>query len=114
MTEVIDVEEKSKSKFTGGVLECFIYGLGASLLITITLGLATPWAICLLVKFYTNNTVIDGQKVNFDGTGTQLFGKFIIWWLLSIVTLGIYALFFLPVRTWAWVVKHLTLTKIAD
>jgi len=104
--------ENPKSKFNGGVLECFCVWLGAILLITFTLGLATPWAVCFVVGWYARNTQIDGYNVSFDGTGVQLFGKFIIWWLLSIVTLGIYATFFLPVRIWSWVVKHLKLTKV--
>jgi uncharacterized membrane protein YjgN (DUF898 family) len=113
MTEVIDVEAKSKSKFTGSVLGFIGISIAAFLIFTFTLGIATPWAVCLVVRWYADNTVIDGYEVRFDGTGMQLFGKFIIWWLLCIVTLGIYS-FWIPVHTWGWIAKHLTLAKTAD
>jgi len=112
MAEVTDFEEKSKSKFTGSVLGSIGISIAAFLICAFTIGIATPWAVCLVTRWYANNTIIDGYEVKFDGTGAQLFGKFIIWWLLCFITLGIYS-FWLTIRMWGWVVKHLTLTKTA-
>jgi uncharacterized membrane protein YjgN (DUF898 family) len=53
-----------------------------------------------------SHTVIEGKRLRFDGTGIQLFGNFIKWWIFSIITLGIYGIFFLPVRAKQWAVKH--------
>ncbi len=39
-------------------------------------------------------------------TGVQLFGSYIKWWLLTLVTFGIYGIFFLPVRMLQWFTKH--------
>lgn len=44
------------------------------------------------------HTVIDGQRLYFDGTGAQLFGNWIKWFLLTIITLGIYS-FWLKIKT---------------
>ena len=45
----------------------------------------------------TNHTIIDGNRMVFDGSGGQLFGNYIKWWLLCIVTLGIYS-WWLPIK----------------
>ena len=49
--------------------------------------------------------MLDGRRLTFDGKGAQLFGNYIKWWLLSVVTFSIYA-WFIPNRLRAWKVKH--------
>jgi uncharacterized membrane protein YjgN (DUF898 family) len=51
------------------------------------------------------HTVINGQRLFFDGTATQLFGNWIKWLLLMIVTLGIYG-FWVGIAMKKWEVKH--------
>jgi uncharacterized membrane protein YjgN (DUF898 family) len=51
------------------------------------------------------HTIIDHRRLSFNGNGTQLFGKFIIWYLLTIVTLGIYG-FWLSIKLKKWVTEH--------
>ena len=51
------------------------------------------------------HTVIDGSRLVFDGTGSQLFGNYIKWFLLTIITFGIYG-FWLSIKMKQWVVKH--------
>ena len=63
------------------------------------------WAIYLKESWYAKHTVIDGRQVTFDGTGGQLFGNYIKWFLLTIITLGIYS-FWLSLKMKAWVTKH--------
>lgn len=96
---------KGESKYDGTVLETFLYTLGASLLISFTLGIATPWAICLLWKFIISHVTIDGKRLTFDGDGGQLFGNWIKWILLTYVTCGIYGFWVMP-RMYHWVAKH--------
>jgi uncharacterized membrane protein YjgN (DUF898 family) len=110
---VIDFLEKRMSNgnegtsvFDGSVLGNFGTNLAASLLCLITLGIGVPWAVAYRQRWLTSHTIIEGKRLKFDGTGAQLFGKYIIWFLLSIITLGIYAAFFLPVRVQQWVTKH--------
>jgi uncharacterized membrane protein YjgN (DUF898 family) len=94
------------SVFDGSVLGNFGTNLVAGLLSFITLGIGVPWAVAYRQRWLTSHTIIEGKRLKFDGTGGQLFGKYIIWFLLSIITLGIYAVFFLPVRMQQWVTKH--------
>ena len=94
-----------ESKFTGGLLGMIGIGILQFLLVLFTLGLGTPWAVCLKEKWYAEHTVIDGRKLTFDGNGAQLFGNYIKWFLLTIITLGIYG-FWLEIKMKQWLVKH--------
>ena len=94
-----------ESKFTGGLLGLIGISLLQGLIITITFGIAAPWAICIKERWIAKHTIIDGRQVTFDGTGGQLFGNYIKWFLLSIITIGIYSLW-LGINMKKWVVKH--------
>ena len=94
-----------ESKFTGGVLELIGMSIACSFLCSITLGLATPWAICMMIKWVFKNTSIDGKTLTFDGNGAQLIGTWIKWILLSCITLGIYS-HWIPTKLIGWVVSH--------
>ena len=52
-----------------------------------TFGIAVPWAVCIKERWFAEHTIIDGNKITFDGTGAQLFGNYIKWILLTIITL---------------------------
>lgn len=97
--------ENRGSRFDGGVLETFVNSLVASIIIGITCGIATPWAICFIYKFIISHVIIDGRRLTFDGNGAQLFGNWIKWFLLMIVTCGIYSFWVAP-RLYDWVAKH--------
>ena len=62
----------------------------------------------MLTRWETRHTIIDGHRLRFNGTGGQLIGKWIVWILLCIITLGIYA-FWLPIRLKQWQIKHTTM-----
>ncbi len=95
----------TESYFDGGVLDYVIHSIVASFIISFTLGIATPWAICYLQEWKAKHTVIDGHRLYFDGTGAQLFGNWIKWFLLTIITLGIYS-FWLNIKMEQWITKH--------
>lgn len=95
-----------ESTWDGGVLDTFANSLVASLLISFTCGIATPWAVCYIMRFIASHAVIDGRRMTFDGTGGQLFGQWIKWMLLSIVTCGIYSFWVIP-RMYKWICSHL-------
>ena len=94
-----------ESKFTGGFLGSIGVWIVQFVIILITLGIGTPWAICYKENWYAEHTYIDGRQLRFDGTGGQLFGNFIIWTLLTFITCGIYGLF-LPSKYKKWVISH--------
>lgn len=37
-----------------------------------------------------NHTVVDGHRMKFNGSAVGLFGNWIKWLLLTVITLGIY------------------------
>ena len=93
------------SRYDGGVLGTLAAGIVTSLIITFTCGIATPWAICYMYKFVINHIIIDGKRLCFDGNGAQLFGNWIKWFLLTLVTCGIYSFWVTP-RLYDWIAKH--------
>ena len=97
--------EVRESRFTGGLLGMIGIGILQWLIITFTLGFGVPWAVCVKERWYARHTIIDGKQLVFDGTGGQLFGNYIKWFLLTLITLGIYG-FWLSIKMRQWVVKH--------
>lgn len=95
----------NESKFTGGLLGLIGISLLQGLLISITLGFGAPWAICMKEKWVAEHTIIDGKRLTFDGTGGQLFGNWIKWFLLMVVTCGIYSFWVTP-RLYNWIASH--------
>lgn len=103
--------ENKESKWDGGVLETAVNAIIASLICSITCGFGAPWAIVYMIKFIVNHTVIEGQRYTFDGTGGQLFGNWIKWFLLMVITCGIYSFWVAP-RLYNWIASHLH--KVGD
>lgn len=82
---------------TGG--ELFVTLLVGQLLTMLTLGIYLPWFICKFRKLlFSRMSVLENDRVagmmDFEGTGGELFGTYIVGMLLSGLTLGIYASWF--------------------
>jgi uncharacterized membrane protein YjgN (DUF898 family) len=75
------------------------------LITTLTLGICFPWAIVMIYDWEAKHTVIDGKRLTFDGTAVQLFGLWIKWLLLIIITLGIYS-FWVAISLKKWKISH--------
>ena len=99
-----------QSQFTGGLLGLIGINILQSLIIMFTLSICTPWAICLKERWMAEHTYIDGHQLVFDGTGGQLFGNYIKWFLLTLITFGIYG-FWLEIKMKAWLVKNTHMAK---
>lgn len=54
---------------------------------------------------------MEESKSYFDGKAIQLFGSWIKWFLLTIITLGIYR-FWLPIKLRQWKTKHTSFVEI--
>jgi uncharacterized membrane protein YjgN (DUF898 family) len=64
----------------------------------------------MIYRWEAKHTVINGRRLKFTGTATQLFGNWIKWLLLTIITFGIYS-FWLNIKLMQWKTKH---TVFAD
>jgi len=99
-----------ESKFSGGVLPIFLFCIWGPILLVISLGLAAPFIECTVLRWICNNSVIGGKKYAFKGTAGGLFGRYIVWYLLSIVTLGIYS-FWATRNLIRWVVENIEMVN---
>lgn len=98
-------ETENRSYFDGSVLGNLGTNILTNLMIFFSLSIATPWAVCYRQRWVTQHTVVDGHRLTFDGTGGQLFGNYIKWFLLTIITCFIYSLW-LAVNMQKWIAKH--------
>ena len=96
---------EEKSYFDGGLLQQIGWQILGTLITTLTLGICFPWAICMIYRWETKHTVINGHRLKFTGTAMQLFGNWIKWFLLTLITFGIYG-FWLSIKMKQWVVSH--------
>ncbi len=82
-------------RFDGAGLNLLLTMLGGYLLSIVTLGIYFPWFFVSLTKFFVDNTSIktpqgEQLKLEFEGGGGTLFGRLIVGYVLTLVTLGIY------------------------
>lgn len=95
-----------KSRFTGGAFANAFIGWLTAVVSLITLGLACPAMICWKNRWIAKHTYINNRQLDFDGKGHQLFGRFMLWLLLSVITVGIYYVVCMKVAVTKWEVKH--------
>jgi len=91
--------------FDGGAATYLGTALLGLLITVLTLGICYPFALVLRQRWRCKHTYIDGRRLIFVGTAMSLFGNWVKWLLLSIVTLGIY-LFWVAPRVHKWVVEN--------
>lgn len=96
---------RTDSYFDGNTWQLICYRILSILVNTITLGIAYPWMLCMMQRWETKHTVINGRRLKFNGKGVQLIGKWILWIFLTIITFGIYGIW-LGLGMKKWVVKH--------
>lgn len=91
--------------FDGGAATYVGTAILGFLITVLTLGICYPFALVLRQRWRCKHTYIDGRRLVFLGTAMGLFGNWLKWLLLSIVTLGIYLLRVGP-RLQKWVVEN--------
>lgn len=89
-----------------GIMQFALIAVGAFLVL---LGLA--WAAIRFMKWDTKHTIISGNSIKFTGNAFQLLGNCFKWTFLTIITVGIYALW-LPIKVRKWKVKHMELQPV--
>jgi len=94
-----------ESYFDGGLAQLIGWRILGALVTIATLGICYPWAFCMIYSWEASHTVINGRRLQFNGTAISLFGQWIKWLLLCIVTLGIYS-FWLGIALKKWQVKN--------
>ena len=61
----------------------------------------------MIYAWKINHTVVEGRRLKFNGSAVGLFGNWIKWLLLIVVTLGICG-FWVHIKLEQWKVKNIT------
>lgn len=101
----MQVKNGKISYFEGGLLQFFGWSILGALVTVFTFGICYPWAITMIYGWKTNNTVIEGRRLQFTGSAVGLFGMWIKWWFFTIITLGIYG-FWVFIKLEDWKVRN--------
>ena len=97
---------KSQSfTFDGGVLTYWGTQLLAFLVTLLTFGFGYPFGLILRLRWRTKHTQVNGVPLVFTGTAFGLIGRWILWWILTLLTIGIYSFWVTP-RLNKWIVEH--------
>jgi len=104
---VVAKQENNESYYDGGLLQLIGWSFLGFLVTVFTLGICLPWAFCMIYRMEASHTVIQGRRLVFKGTAVGLFGHWIKWLLLTIITLGIYALW-VGIKLKQWKIKNTT------
>lgn len=95
-------------QFRGGAATWFGTQILDVLITLVTLGICYPFAVVLVERWRAKNTFLMGRPMQFVGTGWGIFGLWIKWFLLCIITLGIYSFWVYP-RLSAWKIENTVL-----
>ena len=99
-----------ESYVDGGLLQLIGWKLLGVLITICTFGVCYPWAFCMIYSWEAKHTVINGKRLQFNGTAVGLFGNWIKWLLLTFITCGIYS-FWLVIALKKWKIKHTEFAK---
>ena len=97
--------ENEKSYFDGGLFQLISWRILGLIITIITAGICYPWALCMIYNWEIKHTVIQGKRLQFTGTALGLFGLWIKWWFLMLITASIYS-FWVKISLKKWIVKH--------
>ena len=93
----------SRFTFDGGAATYVGTVLLGMLITGITLGICYPFQVVLMQRWRAKHSYIDGRPLVFAGSAWGLFGNWIKWFLLAIITFGIYLLWVGPrIERWKW------------
>ena len=98
------------SYYDGKKVVKFFMTLGLLLLCLVTAFIAVPWALTIKYRYDAKHTVLSGYRLTFDGRGSQLFGRYILWLFLTIITASLF-LFWLTHFMKKWKTKHTLILK---
>ena len=95
--------KSGRFRFHGGAATYVGTALLGALITVCTFGICYPFALVLRERWRAKHSTIDGFPLVFTGSATVLFGNWIKWLLLIILTLGIYLLWVGPrIAEWKW------------
>ena len=94
------------SRFIGGAFANFWIETLSVIATIVSLVFLYPVTVCWKLRWKTKNTYVNGKRLVFDGKGAGLFGKFVLWLFLSVITFGVYFVLAMPLNVKRWQLKH--------
>ena len=94
------------SFFDGRMIQRALINIASFFLFFLSAGFAYPWLMCWKMRWETKHTIVQGHRLKFTGKGIQLFGRYLLWLLLTILTVGI-ILLWIQIFIKKWKVKHI-------
>lgn len=85
------------------ILIAVYVAIGVFAFFMLLLGLA--WATVISLRWQYRHTVIDGKRLVFKGKKTALWGNYLKWFFLTVLTLLIYGLW-VGIKMQKWVIKN--------
>ncbi|MBG0740655.1 DUF898 family protein [Paeniglutamicibacter antarcticus] len=104
-TDISSISGSGIYEFRGSAASWFGTQLLGVLITVCTLGICYPFAVVLVERWRAANTYLHGRQLRFAGTGMGIFGHWIKWFLLSLITFGIYTFWVYP-RLMQWKVEN--------
>lgn len=102
--------DNSSSKFNAYGFDNLYHKIISIFICVFTLGIGLPYALCRLKKWEKAQTYINGYRLEFTGQAKELFFKYVFYYLLIFLTLGIFS-FFMPKYLYEYIANN---QKIAD
>lgn len=105
--------QRTSLHYTGKGVDILGRVIIGGILTAITLGLYVPWYVNGLTRYVCQHVQVEntgsGKRVgvDFTGSGADLLGRFILWEILTIVTIGLYMPWMLN-GFYAYVVENIT------
>ena len=97
--------KSGRFEFDGGAATYVGTGILGALITIFTLGICYPFALVLQERWRAKHTYIDGKQLVFTGSAWSLFGNWVKWFFLTIITLCIYSFWIYP-RLQRWKIEH--------
>ena len=97
------MSKSGRFHFDGGAATFVGTAILGFLITVCTLGFCYPFALVLRERWRAKHSYIDGYPLVFTGSAIALFGNWIKWFLLSVITFGIYLFWVGPrIARWKW------------
>lgn len=104
---------KGESFFDGKTSHLIGVNILCYLLNTISLGLLFTFTTCFKLKWINRHVVINKKKLAFTGRALNLFGKYLLWVFLTIITFGIYG-WWLRIKILKWNTKNTHIKTVGE
>jgi uncharacterized membrane protein YjgN (DUF898 family) len=92
-----------KFTFDGGAATYLGTAILGIIITVFSLGICYPFALVLRQRWRAKHSYIDGKQLIFTGSAIGLFGNWIKWFVLIVITLGIYLFWVGPrIQKWIW------------